>query len=231
MRWSSADRDCVRLTVSGANGSAPQPTTDPGGPQSTSSSLSPPANGSDLGALIAAQIKPLVERLDRAEAKSDDAIRRVGKNNARSRGADGKFQSAEADASDSSPAPQALTREDLEGAMQLGRLTAKLSDEAQKALQETMSRHSLSYAAAADIATMLASGHGAAATAAGTGRDAPVPTGAAATSAPRTSPAHPRSLMEFAELAKTDPERFRQLKADPTFHPDELPHIVRERRD
>ena len=45
-----------------------------------------------------------------------------------------------------------------------------------------------------------------------------------ATAPSRTSVQHPRSLSQYYELARSNPEAKKQLDKDPTFHPEDLPH-------
>ena len=53
-----------------------------------------------------------------------------------------------------------------------------------------------------------------------------VPQGQAASAALRTSPVHPRSRGEYFDLARTHPELKKQLDADSTFHPEDLPAVL-----
>lgn len=41
---------------------------------------------------------------------------------------------------------------------------------------------------------------------------------------PRTAVQHPRTLSQYYELARSNPEQKKQLDKDPTFHPEDLPH-------
>lgn len=46
----------------------------------------------------------------------------------------------------------------------------------------------------------------------------------AATAPPRTAVQHPRTLSEYYQLARENPEQKKLLDKDPTFHPEDLPH-------
>jgi hypothetical protein len=197
----------INHTENGAAPSQPATTTAPATTQ--------PAP--DLGA-IAKTLNEVLETVKKHDGKISDLGKGLGKVREKVR---------EPEAGDPRPAP-ALTHADLDSAMKLGQLSAKLPESAQAAIQK-LRDEGASYQTAATFAqTMLdaLSSLQAPATGVRTAVDPPVPTGAAATSAPRTSPAHPRSLSEFAEIKRKDPDRFKQLMSDPTFHPDELPSVL-----
>lgn len=191
----------------------------------TPSAAAPP----DLGAL-SAQIRELRQEntawREKFEAKVGDLGRGLGK--VRSRVRDGRGDEDDA-GEPRSASSNAVTHEDLISALRLGEVSAKLPEPARARLKK-MRESGTPIAMIAEFAEALAESipheDKAPVTGAGTAGDPPVPTGAAATSAPRTSPSRPRSLSEFASLRHSNPELFKQLMADPTFHPEDLPSVV-----
>ena len=130
----------------------------------------------------------------------------------------------------SAEAPKSATQDD---AYRLGQLVAKLPEHASTWIEERRAA-GMDYSRALDAVEAMqvaikknspAATEGAQGTVESNSRMAPPP-GTFATSAPRNSPAHPRSLGEFTQLASTDRARFEALKADPTFDPMSLPTEV-----
>lgn len=195
-------------------------------PSSSPGNGSSPESGQgqsvDLASLKAQldRLLPLAEALPKLEGRISELGRDLGK----VRGKVKQAQPADSGQGDPGSAPVDDVHALVKSAVTYGAIKTKLPEAAAKILDahESEGASYTELLRAAELAhTMFSAVNAGKSSAAG---DPPaVPTGAAATSAPRTSPAHPRTLAEYAALAKSDPARKAALDADPTFHPDELP--------
>lgn len=118
----------------------------------------------------------------------------------------------------------ALTDEDLDAATEIGELRAKLP----KALLEEMADElkDMSHRQRRDALKMLVRGQGSRGETPNKSRDQE----SVSTRTPRGTPPpvsdpvpRPRSLQEYAQLAKTDPKAYARLNADESFDPSDLP--------
>lgn len=192
------------------------------------STASSPGADADVSQLLRA----VIERLDRAEGRISEFGRDLGKVRGKLKtGASGEPAGAPAAQGQGAPGarapgaaqtPQATgpAPDDVGAMLQLVRLASDLGPAAERHLEKERQ-------AGATVPELLRLAEAMKVTrgAAVAQPSAPiaVPAGTAATSAARSSPSHPRTLNEYAELARKDPELKRALDADPTFDPSTLP--------
>lgn len=215
------------MPVSNANETSSIPS-----PAIESASTSP---SDDIATLIR-EVREFRATIEKHDAKISDLGRGLGKLRERTRApmTSGDDAGVESTTQPSQPGAPALTQEDLDATWRLGELSARLPENARARLKGLREKgHSilvLAELAETMIETSAAPATGNASqnsSSDGTRGAVAPPPGAAATSAPRTSPSHPRSLAEFRKLKQSDPKRFEALMQDPTFAPDELPNVLR----
>lgn len=200
-------------------GAASNGTSPPNGAGITPEQQQDPAAAeSDRIATLEKQIKDLSEKYDARIKEQGQQLQRL-KNYERVAPA--------AAANQSQQAPSApLTHADLRAAMALERQMQGLPDAARQHL-ESLEEAGASPSEILREVKAIRLGMGAGVTPAEPVRATQTPSMTRewpATAPPRAAVQHPRTLGDYYELAKTNPELKKQLDRDPTFHPEELPH-------
>ncbi len=132
-----------------------------------------------------------------------------------------------ADEEETQPAKASLTNEDLDAAVEVGELRARLPKELLDEVADEL--EGKSYREKRDALRWLARGQGGRGETPTKSRDEKSDATRTTRGAPpanRDAAPRPRSLQEFRALAAKDPKAFEALNKDPNFDPSELPYTL-----